>query len=51
MPSGQPQTLFTWIDCDELSRRYVGVDHRNPVGREGRIILRVAPDKVNRPRR
>ena len=104
MPDGQPQALFTWIDCDEdhllvntepqrqrarnvrrdpritvliggdspwdwaevrgyvdgivggqaardhidaLSRRYMGSDYRNPIGPEGRIILRIAPDKVN----
>ena len=104
MPDGQPQALFTWIDCDEdhlmvntepqrqrarnvrrdpritvliggdspwdwvevrghvdeivvgqaardhidaLSRRYMGSDYGNPIGPEGRIILRIAPDKVN----
>jgi PPOX class probable F420-dependent enzyme len=34
---------------DELSRRYVGTDYQNPIGPEGRIILRVAADKVNTP--
>jgi PPOX class probable F420-dependent enzyme len=104
MPDGQPQALFTWIDCDdehvlvntepvrqraknvrrdprvtvliggdspwdwaevrghvveivggqrardhidELSRRYSGTDYQNPIGPEGRIILRIKPDKVN----
>jgi len=107
MPGGQPQTLFTWIDCDDdnllvntepqrqrvrnvardpritiliggespgdwvevrgrvvetidgqvardhidhLSRRYVGTDYRRPIGPDGRIILCVAPDRINRPR-
>jgi PPOX class probable F420-dependent enzyme len=35
---------------DELSRRYVGTDYRNPIGPQGRVILVVAPDKVNTPR-
>lgn len=34
---------------DELSNRYVGTDYRNPVGPHGRVILRIAPDKVNLP--
>ncbi len=34
---------------DELSRRYVGTDYQNPVGPDGRIILRIAADKVNTP--
>jgi PPOX class probable F420-dependent enzyme len=34
---------------DELSNRYVGSDYKNPIGPEGRIILRVAADKVNTP--
>jgi len=34
---------------DELSNRYTGSDYRNPIGPEGRIILRIAPDKVNTP--
>jgi PPOX class probable F420-dependent enzyme len=34
---------------DELSRRYVGTDYQNPIGPEGRVILRVAADKVNTP--
>ena len=34
---------------DELSNRYVGHDYRNPIGPHGRIILRIAPDKVNTP--
>ena len=34
---------------DELSRKYVGSDYRNPIGPEGRIILKIAPDKVNMP--
>jgi PPOX class probable F420-dependent enzyme len=34
---------------DELSRTYVGSDYRNPIGPQGRIILKIAPDKVNTP--
>ncbi len=34
---------------DELSRKYVGTDYRNPVGPQGRVILKIAPDKVNTP--
>jgi PPOX class probable F420-dependent enzyme len=36
---------------DELSRKYVGSDYPNPIGPQGRIILKVTPDKVNTPRR
>jgi PPOX class probable F420-dependent enzyme len=36
---------------DELSRKYVGTDYRIPVGPQGRVILKVAPEKVNTPRR
>ncbi|HWG62014.1 MAG TPA: PPOX class F420-dependent oxidoreductase [Streptosporangiaceae bacterium] len=35
---------------DELSRKYVGTDYRNPIGPEGRVILQVTPEKVNTPR-
>lgn len=34
---------------DELSNRYVHSDYQFPVGPEGRVILRIAPDKVNTP--
>jgi PPOX class probable F420-dependent enzyme len=34
---------------DELSNRYVGTDYQNPIGPDGRIILRIAADKVNTP--
>jgi len=34
---------------DELSRKYVGSDYRNPIGPKGRIILKIAADKVNTP--
>jgi PPOX class probable F420-dependent enzyme len=34
---------------DELSRKYVGRDYRNPVGPQGRVILQIAADKVNTP--
>jgi PPOX class probable F420-dependent enzyme len=36
---------------DELSRKYVGTDYRNPIGPQGRVILKIAADKVNTPRR
>ena len=32
---------------DALSQKYLGTDYRNPIGPKGRIILRIAPDKVN----
>jgi PPOX class probable F420-dependent enzyme len=35
---------------DELARKYTGHDYAAPVGPQGRIILKVAPDKVNTPR-
>jgi PPOX class probable F420-dependent enzyme len=35
---------------DKLSRKYVGTDYRNPIGPQGRVILKIAPDKVNTPR-
>ena len=34
---------------DVLSRKYAGTDYRNPIGPQGRVILRIAPDKVNTP--
>ncbi len=34
---------------DELSNRYLGTDYQNPIGPQGRIILRIAADKVNTP--
>lgn len=36
---------------DELSRKYVGTEYRNPIGPQGRVILKIAADKVNTPRR
>ena len=36
---------------DELANKYTGKDYANPVGPQGRVILKVAPDKVNTPRR
>jgi hypothetical protein len=66
MPSGQPQALLTWVvrgrvvattagdeareHIDELSRKYVGTDYRNPIGPQGRIILKIAADKVTTPK-
>jgi PPOX class probable F420-dependent enzyme len=35
---------------DELSNRYTGSDYGMPIGPDGRVILVVAPDKVNTPR-
>jgi PPOX class probable F420-dependent enzyme len=35
---------------DELSRKYVGTDYQAPVGPQGRVILKVAPIKVNTPK-
>lgn len=34
---------------DELSRRYVGTDYSRPVGPAGRVILKIAPDKIVTP--
>jgi len=34
---------------DELSRKYLGIDYGNPIGPKGRIILKIAPEKVNTP--
>src|SRR5215831_18644708 len=31
---------------DALSNRYLGTDYTNPIGPQGRIILRIAPEKV-----
>jgi PPOX class probable F420-dependent enzyme len=32
---------------DELSQKYLGQPYGNPIGPQGRVILVVAPDKVN----
>jgi PPOX class probable F420-dependent enzyme len=34
---------------DELSRKYIGTDYRNPIGPRGRVILKVAATKINTP--
>ena len=34
---------------DQLSRKYVGTDYKNPIGPQGRVILQIAPDRVNTP--
>ena len=34
---------------DVLSRKYLGTNYRNPISPGGRVILRIAPDKVNTP--
>jgi PPOX class probable F420-dependent enzyme len=36
---------------DELSQKYNGREYTNPIGPQGRVILKVAPDKVNTPKR
>jgi PPOX class probable F420-dependent enzyme len=36
---------------DQMSRKYVGTDYRNPIGPEGRVILKIAPSKINTPKR
>jgi PPOX class probable F420-dependent enzyme len=35
---------------DKLSNKYTGTDYRNPIGPQGRVILKIAADKVNTPR-
>ena len=35
---------------DELSRKYTGRDYAPTVGPQGRVILKITPDKVNTPR-
>lgn len=35
---------------DELSRKYLGTDYQNPIGPQGRLILKVAATKVNTAR-
>ena len=35
---------------DELARKYTGKDYAAPVGPQGRVILKIAADKVNTPR-
>jgi PPOX class probable F420-dependent enzyme len=35
---------------DELSNRYLGHDYGNPIGPQGRIILRVAADRIVTPK-
>jgi PPOX class probable F420-dependent enzyme len=34
---------------DELARKYTGQDYGRPIGPQGRVVLKVAPDKVNTP--
>jgi PPOX class probable F420-dependent enzyme len=34
---------------DALSRKYAGKDYPNPIGKQGRIILKLKPIKVNTP--
>ncbi len=35
---------------DELARKYVGTDYGNPIGPQGRIILKIAADKITTPK-
>jgi PPOX class probable F420-dependent enzyme len=35
---------------DKLARKYTGTDYQNPIGPGGRVILKIAADKVNTPR-
>lgn len=35
-------------DIDELSQKYLGAPYGNPIGPEGRVILRIAVDKVHK---
>jgi len=35
---------------DALSNKYLGHDYTNPIGPDGRIILRITADKVNTPK-
>jgi PPOX class probable F420-dependent enzyme len=35
---------------DELANKYTGHDYANPIGPQGRVILKIVPDKVNTPR-
>lgn len=32
---------------DALSRKYLGTDYSNPIGPDGRVILKIAADKTN----
>jgi PPOX class probable F420-dependent enzyme len=34
----------------EVARKYTGGDYRRPIGPEGRVILKVTPDKINTPK-
>jgi PPOX class probable F420-dependent enzyme len=34
---------------DALSRKYLGTEYRNPVGPQGRVILRIAADRIVTP--
>jgi len=36
---------------DALSRKYMGTDYKNPIGPQGRVILRIAADKTNTSKR
>ncbi len=36
---------------DARSRKYLGTDYANPIGPDGRIILKIAVDKINTPAR
>ena len=34
---------------DELSRRYMNQDYQNPIGPQGRVILKIKPDRIITP--
>jgi PPOX class probable F420-dependent enzyme len=36
---------------DELSHKYMGADYGSPIGPKGRILLKIAADKINTPAR
>jgi PPOX class probable F420-dependent enzyme len=35
-------------DVDALSQKYLGAPYANPIGPEGRVILRIAVDKIHK---
>lgn len=34
---------------DKLAHKYTGDDYQMPIGNQGRVILKIAPDKINTP--
>lgn len=43
---GQPARAH----IEELSQRYTGGPYQMPIGPDGRVILKITPDKINTPR-